>query len=122
MKTEITKRTELVVLVVLTLCGSAWAFSGAGSGTEADPYVITTVQQLQEMQDDLDAYYVLGNDIDASGTASWNGGAGFEPVGSYDPNYSFTGTLDGRGHVITGLYIYRPSSNSIALFQHRKSH
>jgi parallel beta-helix repeat protein len=116
MKTAMITRIALAVVVILGLSGSAWAFSGAGSGTVGDPYIITDVNQLQEMQYDLDAYYELGNDIDASDTVNWNGGAGFEPVGSYDPNYSFTGTLDGRGHVITGLYIYRPSSNSIALF------
>jgi hypothetical protein len=108
--------SSTAVLIIFGLSGSARAFSGSGSGTEADPYIITTVQQLQEMEDDLDAYYVLGNDIDASDTVNWNGGTGFEPVGTYDPNDGFTGTLDGRGHVITGLYIYRPNSNQIALF------
>jgi hypothetical protein len=105
----------MVVLVTLALCGSALAFSGSGSGTESDPYVIMTVEQLQEMNEDLGACYELGKDIDASRTVSWNGGAGFEPVG-YDDANAFTGKFDGRGHVITGLYIYRPNSNSIALF------
>ncbi len=102
----------VAVVVVLALCGSAWAFSGSGSGTVPDPYVITTVQQLQEMQDDLAACYVLGNDIDASGTVNWNGDEGFVPIGT------FTGTLDGQGHTITGLYINRPTTNSIGLFRH----
>lgn len=52
------------------------SFSGNGSGTEADPYQITTVEQLQEMNDELDAHYILMNDIDASDTENWNGGAG----------------------------------------------
>ena len=85
------------VFTVLTVCGSAFAFSGAGSGTEADPYLITDVYELQEMSDDLTAYYVLGNDIDASVTSSWNGNAGFEPIGT------FTGIFDGQGHTITGV-------------------
>src|SRR5699024_7797536 len=37
--------------------------------------------------------------IDASGTAAWNDGAGFVPI------RHFRGTLDGRGHVISGLHI-----------------
>jgi len=102
------------MLGLLALCGSAWAFSGSGSGTEADPYVITDVYQLQEMQNDLAAYYVLGNDIDASGTVSWNGSAGFEPVGN-DIDY-FTGSFDGLGHTITGLYINRPTERRVGLF------
>lgn len=73
-----------------------------GSGTAADPYVVRTVEQLQAVDEDLDAHYVLGTDIDASGTATWNGGEGFEPVADFDP---FTGTLDGQGHAIRGLTI-----------------
>ena len=99
------------VLVFLIGTSSAGAFSGSGSGTEAEPYVITDVYQLQEMQDTLDAFYVLGNDIDASDTVNWNNGAGFEPVGT------FTGTFDGRGHTITRFYINRPTTNGIALFR-----
>jgi hypothetical protein len=103
----------VTVMAVLIGTGSAWAFSGNGSGTEADPYVITDVYQLQEMQNDLGAYYVLGNDIDASGTVSWNGGAGFEPIGN-DIDY-FTGSFDGLEHTITSMYINRPSTTAIGL-------
>jgi subtilisin-like proprotein convertase family protein len=92
----------------------AEAFSGAGSGTEQDPYIITNVYQLQEMNNDLDAWYELGNDIDVSETKNWNGGAGFTPIGN-QPNY-FTGHFDGKRHKITGLYISRSSSDSIGLF------
>ncbi|MHC4623569.1 MAG: ZmpA/ZmpB/ZmpC family metallo-endopeptidase-related protein, partial [Planctomycetota bacterium] len=110
--------TLAAVLVVFGFCGSALAFSGAGSGTESDPYVITTVEQLQEMNDDLDAYYVLGNDIDASATQTWNYGKGFVPVGTYtgDPDDAFTGDFDGRGHSINELYINRITSNWQGLF------
>src|SRR5699024_6770490 len=41
----------------------------------------------------------LAGDIDASGTAGWNNGAGFVPI------RHFRGTLDGRGHVISDLHI-----------------
>jgi hypothetical protein len=78
-------------------------FSGKGSGTPDDPYVITNVKQLQEMKYDLNAYYVLGNDIDASETRYWNNGQGFEPIGDY--NNPFTGSFDGRGYKIYNLYI-----------------
>jgi hypothetical protein len=78
-------------------------FSGSGSGTPSDPYVITNVKQLQEMKYDLKAHYVLGNDIDASETKNWNSGQGFEPIG--DKDNPFTGSFDGRGHKIYNLYI-----------------
>ena len=75
------------------------AFSGTGSGTESDPFVITNVYQLQEMNENPLASYVLENDIDASITVTWNDGAGFIPI------REFNGRFDGKGHVIKNLYI-----------------
>jgi hypothetical protein len=91
------------------------AFSGEGAGTEGDPYVITTVAQLQEMNDDLDAYYILGNNINATATSGWNGGEGFIPI-LVLPTTKFTGSLDGQGYRITGLFINRPTGNYQGLF------
>jgi hypothetical protein len=78
-------------------------FSGKGSGTPNDPYIITNAKQLQEMKYDLKAYYVLGNDIDASETRFWNDGRGFEPIGDFYNR--FTGSFDGKGYKIYNLYI-----------------
>lgn len=75
-----------------------------GSGTDADPYIITNVSELQAMEDDLDANYVLGSDVNASSTVYWNGGAGFDPIGGSTP---FIGNLDGGGHEIRGLFVSR---------------
>jgi len=82
-----------------------------GSGTLLDPYVIYDVNDLQAMENDLAAYYELGQDIDASATSGWNWNAGrgvfegFKPIGDYyNP---FTGSLDGKNFKITGLFINR---------------
>ena len=65
-----------------------------GVGTEGNPYVIETPQDLQDMNEDLEAYYVLGNDLDMI-DFDWT------PIGSYgDP---FVGQLDGAGYEITNL-------------------
>lgn len=101
-------------LILLVIASIAEAFSGAGAGTEEDPYIITNVYQLQEMNNDLDAWYELGNDIDASGTSSWNGGAGFEPIGNI--TNKFKGHFESKGHIINGLYINRNSTNYVGLF------
>jgi transcription termination factor NusB len=93
----------LTFLIFIPKIESQNRFSGSGSGTLEDPYVITNVKQLQEMKYDLSAHYVLGNDIDASETKFWNDGKGFEPIGHYF--YPFTGTFDGRGFKIYNLYI-----------------
>ena len=44
---------------------------------------IQTLQQLQDMKNDLTADYILDNNIDASATSGWNAGAGFEPIGTW---------------------------------------
>ena len=93
------------------------SFDG-GDGTSEDPYQISTCRQLQHMNADLDAYYILNNDVDCSGTTTWNEGAGFEPIGT---NYtiaatSFTGEFDGQGHTIDSLFINRPSTDDVGLF------
>jgi hypothetical protein len=110
---------------------SVFSFSGNGSGTEGDPYQITNVNQLQEMNDELDAHYILMNDIDASETREWNVGdhdnnaatadvaMGFEPIGVYDKedsSKSFIGVLFGNNYRITNLFINRISMDYVGLF------
>ncbi len=84
-------------------------FSG-GSGTVADPYQITTINQLQIISNYNTAHFKIMNDIDASVTSSWNGGAGFVPLSW------FGGTLDGSNFKISGLVIIRSNSANQALF------
>ncbi|WP_162224676.1 GLUG motif-containing protein [Halorussus amylolyticus] len=81
-----------------------------GSGTETDPYNVTTVGELQSVKENvdefynLDGHYVLGTDIDASGTEHWNDGDGFEPIlFKLNGKTFFSGTFDGQGHTISNL-------------------
>jgi len=75
---------------------------------------ITNLLELQNMSIDLTADYTLAGDLDASDTANWNSGLGFNPVGNNaDP---FSGTFSGRGYAITNLYINRPTSDYVGLF------
>jgi hypothetical protein len=46
-------------------------FAG-GDGTELDPYQISTCQQLQNMNQHLDAYYILINNFDCTASETWN--------------------------------------------------
>ncbi|WP_255193890.1 GLUG motif-containing protein [Natronobeatus ordinarius] len=86
----------------------------AGDGSADDPYVVTNVTELQAVAGDLEADYVLGADVDASATATWNGGDGFSPIGDEDER--FAGTFDGDGHTIEGLTIDRSESFLVGLF------
>lgn len=76
-----------------------------GSGTAVDPWIITNATDLQTMENNLGSYYRIDRDINASGTAAWNGGLGFDPVGQ--SGTPFTGYLDGEGHVISNLTMAR---------------
>lgn len=87
-----------------------------GSGTAEEPYEINNASELQAIQDDRSAHYKLGSDIDASGTAEWNSGQGFEPLHSSQA-LPFNGVLDGNDHSITDLVINRPAlADRVGLF------
>ncbi|MBX3512046.1 MAG: filamentous hemagglutinin N-terminal domain-containing protein [Xanthobacteraceae bacterium] len=79
--------------------------------------LVNNINDLQNISQNLSGVYGLGSNIDASVTVSWNNGEGFRPIGGplFD---SFTGTLNGFGHVIDRLTINAtPSPNShVGLF------
>jgi len=52
-----------------------------GTGIEADPYLICTADQLNNIREDLTAYYKLVNDIDLD-VDPYNDAEGWEPIGS----------------------------------------
>ena len=68
-----------------------------GSGTATDPYVITTGGELQLVKNYPSAYYVLGNNIDLN-NYNW-------------APYDFSGSFDGRGYIISNLYINNTGEN-----------
>ena len=74
----------------------------SGSGTKEDPFIIDSIQKLQNINLDSDsirknAYYLLACDLDCSELKT------FEPIGTNTS--AFTGTLDGNGHKISNLNI-----------------
>jgi len=101
--------------------GSRVALGTFGHHTETGfddrPTEISTVEELQAIEDNLSEDYILVEDIDASGFD-------FEPVGKPAPLgrpervEAFNGTLYGDGRVITGLEIEDGAgeSNSAGLF------
>ncbi len=92
----------------------------SGTGISEDPCVVTTCEELQSINEELDLDYMLGNDIDCSETFEWGCDSpctGFVPLGSMVwRGVPFTGSFDGQGHTISNLYIYRPNQNHIGLF------
>ncbi|MDG5768333.1 hypothetical protein QA596_12815, partial [Balneolales bacterium ANBcel1] len=96
---------------------SSYAQFTDGDGSEANPYQVATLEQLQAIgeQENLDKHFIQTADIDASETADWNDGEGFEPIGSRQDD-PFTGVYDGQGYVITNLTIHREEEDNVGLF------
>ncbi len=101
-------RFVLPILFLSLAAAAAWA----------NPIEIATIDDLQKIGNHPDfpfsGNYVLTDDIDAAATEDFNEGAGFYPIGG--PSDPFTGTFDGRGHVISHLHINRLGLNNVALF------
>ncbi len=95
-------------LITKSVAVSPPDFSGNGSGTVTDPYVITSASQLDEIRNKLDANYILNNSIDLSGYDNWT------PIGTKE--VPFTGSLNGNGYKITGLNIDSPEYKDNGLF------
>lgn len=101
--------------LIALLPQEAAAFGG-GNGSVGTPWLIENLADLQAMSNDLSAHYALANNIDLSiiEHSTWNGGNGFLPIG--DLTTKFTGSFDGNGHTISGLFIDRPDTDFVGLF------
>ena len=104
------KRITTLVFVFLTIVGNAvWAAEPqlTGSGTESDPYQISTAADLKAFRDYVNegnpgACAKLTADITLNSSEEW------EPIGYVNSStfeYSYTGTFDGDGNTIKGLSI-----------------
>jgi len=91
-------------------------YSG-GSGTQTDPYLISTLGDLKMLSDSSshwNRYFELTADIDATATLNWNEGKGFGMIGQMFNGFS--GGLDGKSHKISHLYINRMGECYIGMF------
>lgn len=83
------------------------------AGTSSNPYKIATLENLywfSQNPSEWGKYYVQTADLDLSAAVpaitTWDGGSGWTTIGGASGD--FTGSYDGQGHTITGLYINRP--------------
>jgi PKD repeat protein len=103
----------LICLLIMSIMQYADGTPSEGSGTETDPYLIETLDNLLWLSTTQTVwgssiYFLQTQDIDASDTQNWNEGAGFSPIGGVESYLQFCGYYDGDGHIIDSLYIYRP--------------
>lgn len=116
-----------VLLTVALLAGTVTALgqtapdcstvSYDGEGTLTNPYEVSNVKQLQCIgEQDLDDYYRLVSNINASETSEWHGGEGFRPIGEDSRTQRFDGDFEGGGYSITQLTVNRPDEQDVGLF------
>lgn len=111
---------RLLISAAMFLCCMATSFaqfSGSGSGTESDPYLILNPIQLNQMRNFLNqsgVYFKLMADIDLTEfLEDENPSQGWQPIGT--SSNPFRGILDGNGKTISGLWINRPNADNIGL-------
>ncbi|MFA5498879.1 MAG: T9SS type A sorting domain-containing protein [Candidatus Cloacimonadia bacterium] len=107
------KRIIIGLLLPLFLMGviGLYALFGGGSGTQEDPWLIETAEQLKYLS--TNGYYRQVADIDL-GVSPWNEGKGWEPIGI--TGAAFSGNYDGGGYRISNLYINSPNTSDVGLF------
>ena len=95
----------------------AWS----GSGTQGDPYVITTTAQLNALASAVKGgeaysgtYFVLGNDIAYSTAGLGDTDENFTTIGGYfnGGDRNFSGTFDGQGYTISGIRLYKTGNSN----------
>lgn len=69
-------------------------FEAGGDGTPANPYLITTIGDMQQIASAPTAWYKLANDIDMN-----------YGIGAWKPITTFSGNLDGQNHTLSNITI-----------------
>ena len=107
----------------ITLSGATPSLSIAGNnyavinslGLAADATAPPATPTLQGMTaSNMNGYYALGSNIDASATSAWNALAGFTSIGTV--GVPFNGKFDGLGHTVSNVTINRPATADMGLF------
>ena len=108
---------QLAVALCITVCAHA-QFSGTGSGTSSDPYLIFNPIQLDQVRNFLGktgVYFKMMADIDLTQFIQDNYPTqGWLPIGN--SSSAFKGEFDGNGKKITNMTINRPTTDYLGLF------
>lgn len=90
-----TTKTAFIIFATVIVTGMATADFAGGDGSLSNPYQISTCQQLQDIENDLDANYILINNLDCQSYS-------FNQIGDIFDDNPFNGTLDGNYKTISG--------------------
>ena len=110
-----------VFLITATLIAGMVGCDGYGHPSQN--LEIQTWYDLDAVRNNLGGHHILMNDLD-SATAGYeelasptaNEGRGWDPIGVFDYDEPFIGSLDGGGYEIRDLFINRPHKYGVGLF------
>lgn len=112
------KKVILSLMCFWVSIGTFAQFSGSGSGTKDDPYLIFNPIQLNQVRGFLNktgVYFKMMSDVDLTEwLADENPTQGWQPIGTSDS--PFKGVFDGNGHTISGFMINRSSTDYVGFF------
>jgi hypothetical protein len=121
MKRLLTLLITTIVFGFLASTTNAGTYSG-GSGTEADPYQISSVTDWQELMvafyPDWGKSFILTTDLDLSGISITPIAPTFYTSSNGSPfqGIPFSGVFDGNGHVLHNVVINFPNNDYVGLF------
>ena len=110
-------RAALMLLIALLTTGTAWAQFSGGSGTQADPYRIATVDDLNQLANNVNSgtkysntYFVMTTDITYSYEGLGDTESNYTTIGNSENRY-FAGHFDGQNHTLSGIRLYKGGNN-----------
>lgn len=83
------------------------------AGTDIDPIVVDNLSELKTISSFpryWDKHIVLTKSLNGAVSREWNNGTGWQPIGSNQ--VPFTGTFNGRGHIVDSLFMRRSGDYS----------
>jgi hypothetical protein len=114
----VTRVTVLSAILLLSVVSRGQTPYGGGSGTQGDPYLIRTAQDLCDLShtpDDWSKHFRLTADIDLSKIPPETVGV----IGGEEA--AFTGTFDGSDKTIKNLIRICPACSDVGLFGYARS-
>lgn len=89
-----------------------------GSGSESDPYILSSAEELNNVRyyTKIDSVYFRQVDNIDLGVAPWNEGKGWEPIGDYENEFEGSFSGESRYNLISNLTINDSTKNYASLF------
>ena len=115
------KKSILAIAALLTFGQVAWAWEG--DGTSSTPYLIKTVDELNQLAADVksgtdyeNVYFKLTTNLDYTDKTFTPIGCEDDNLGTYDGDTPFSGIFDGAGNTISGITINESDGRDIGFF------